>query len=310
MNPNQPLVAPGSPVRRVYGALLFVQLSFGLFHVFAKYIIGYIEPLALAGFRVLCAAPALLLLAWLVDRTLPRLRDLPDLALLGILGIFFNQVLFILGLNYTTATNAAIFMPSIPVFAAGAAILLGVEKLSLQRIFGIGLAVAGALVMLDVSDFSLKPGPFFGNLLILVNCCSYSLFLVLQRPILNRIPPLTVVAWAFLFGGIGVAAVSAPSLARVQPSAVPTLVWVGIVYVILFPTILSYTANTWAIRHSTPTLSATFTTLQPVITATLATLFLGEIAGWRQGAGFLLIVAGLVAVSRVKAPIGPPAANE
>ena len=75
--------------------------------------------------RITVSAPLLLLLARCVDNTWPSLRDHAYLALLGFLGVYANQVLFILGLKQTTATNAAILMPSIPVFAAAFGIAHG-----------------------------------------------------------------------------------------------------------------------------------------------------------------------------------------
>jgi drug/metabolite transporter (DMT)-like permease len=277
-----------------------MQFTFAGFHVFGKYVIGHIPPLALASTRVLVATPLLFLMAWLVDRTLPRLKDLPILALLGLLGVTLNQILFIVGLNYTTATNAAIFMPSIPVFAAGAAVLLGVERMSPLRLVGVLFAVGGALTMLDFADADFSKGPFFGNLLILTNCFCYSLFLVLQRPILKRLPPLTVIAWAFGFGAIGVLAVGGPTLMKTQFSDLPNTAWIGLAYIVLIPTTLNYALATWAIRHSTPSLVATYTTLQPVGTAILAALFLAETFGVRQVAGFVLIMIGLYIVSLVR----------
>ena len=51
------------------------------------------------------------------------------LALLGFLGVFANQLLFIHGLEHTTATNASILMPSIPVFAVGGGVrCCGIER--------------------------------------------------------------------------------------------------------------------------------------------------------------------------------------
>ena len=111
---------------RVHAAFLFVQVSFSGWHVIGKGMLSYLSPLALGGMRVLLAAPLLLLMAWLLDRARPTRRDLPYLALLGFLGVFLNQLLFIVGLKYTTATNAGIIMPSIPVFtvAIGALVLV------------------------------------------------------------------------------------------------------------------------------------------------------------------------------------------
>ncbi len=287
---------------RVHGALLFVQLSFGGFHVVAKAVLGQVHPMALAGLRVLVAAPLLLGLAWRFDRVLPRRRDLPWLALLGLLGVFANQILFILGLRWTTATNAGLLMPSIPVFATGVAILAGVERPEWRRLAGIGLAVAGAVVMLDPTRFQLGDRLLTGNLMILANCLSYATFLVVMRPVLRRLPVITVIAWSFLFGGLGVVTVSWPWVASLPAGELSPAVWLGLLYIVLVPTTLNYLINTWAVARSTPSLVAAYTTLQPLAAGTLAALFLGERMGWPQAVGGLFIAAGLWRVSTAPRP--------
>lgn len=278
---------------RVHAALLFVQLTFGAFPVVGKGVLAHLSPLALAGLRVLVAGPLLLALAWRLERTRFPRAYLRELALLGALGVFANQVLYVTGLARTTATNAAILMPSIPVFTALAAAVTGVERLSPRRALGVGFAVGGALVLLDPTRFSLASGTSLGDLLILLNCLSYAIYLVRQRPLLQRLPPLTLLAWAFLLGGAGVLAVAVPSLAAVAYSQVPASVWAGIAYIVLIPTAVNYALNTWAIRRSSAGLAATYTTLQPVVGALLGTVFLAERFGWRQLVGLTLIVGGL-----------------
>lgn len=289
------------PSRSVHAALLAVQFGFSGFHVVAKATLAHLDPLALAGLRVILATPLLLVLAYRIDRRWPFRRDLPHLALLGLLGVFTNQLLFILGLEYTNATSAAILMPSIPVFAAGAAIALRVERAHPARLVGIGLAVAGALVMLDPTRLALGGGELFGNLLILINCLSFALFLVLQRPLLRRLPALTVTAWSFVFGGAGVLLVSAHRIVQVPAPSLPAGVWVGLAYIVLIPTTLNYFLNSWAISRSSSSLAAAYTTLQPLATTLLAAVWLGERPGWPHLVGGLLIAMGLWAVSLSRA---------
>jgi drug/metabolite transporter (DMT)-like permease len=286
--------SPRPPDLRVHLALLFVQISFGGFSVFGKYVLGYVHPLALAGMRVLFAGPLLMLLALRFDTVRPKGKDFLYLAMLGFFGVFVNQLLFIIGLSYTTATNASILMPSIPVFTVAVAMAMGIERITWRRSLGIGLSVAGALIMLRVTQFSLSEDTALGNLLILVNTLSYSIFLVLVRPVLLRIPPLTVIAWTFVFGGVGILFVSAHQLVEVPFGDLPTLAWTGIAYVVLFPTLINYLLNTWAIKRSSSTLVATYTTLQPVVATSLAVMLLGEHFGLREAMGFMLIVAGLL----------------
>ncbi len=285
---------------RVHVALIFVQLAFGSFTVFGKYVLGYFEPLAVAAIRALGAAPVLFLIGWRITPRLPSRGDLFRLALLGLLGACFNQLLYITGLNYTTATSAAILMPSIPVFAAMLAGLLGIERMAWKKWVGVVFAVTGALIMLGMAGLGLSRTALMGNALVLLNCASFALYLVLQRPLLERLHPMTVLGWAFLFGGLAVLAAGLPSLLSTRFASIPAGAWWGVAYIVLIPTIVNYSINIWAVRRSSPTLVAAYTTLQPVSASALAVLFLQETVGLREVLGFVLIVAGLVRVSTAR----------
>jgi drug/metabolite transporter (DMT)-like permease len=273
--------------------LLLVQLLFAGFAVVGKAVLVAMPPLVLAALRVLGATPLLLLVAWRHDRVLPGRGELPRLALLGLLGVTANQVLFVFGLQRTTATNASILMLSIPVFAVALGGVLGVDRPDRRQLAGITLAVGGALVLLDPVGMTTAPGTAAGNALILANCLSYALFLVLQRPLLQRLPWRTVIAWAFLFGSIGVLPLAAPELATFPLATLSAAVWLGVLYVVLFATVLGYALSTWAVRRSSPSLVAAYTTAQPLFAAGLAAAFLGERIGGAEIAGFACIAAGL-----------------
>lgn len=292
---------------RVHLALLFVQITFGALHVISKGVLLHVAPMALAGIRALAAAPLLFAFAWHVERVVPARRDLPLLALLGALGVLGNQVCYILGLQRTTASNAGILVLSVPVFAIAAAAALGVERLDRRRLAGVALAIGGALVLLGPRGFSGDSRALLGDLLILGNSAAYATYLVLQRPLLHRLPPLTLGAWTFVFGGGAIVIVSAPALLRLHAAAIPAAAWWGLAYIVVLPTAVNYVLNSWALRRSSPALVAAYTTLQPVAAALLAVVFLGETPGIRELAGFALIASGLATISRRRAPVNPPA---
>ncbi|MFL6197128.1 MAG: DMT family transporter [Thermoanaerobaculia bacterium] len=293
-----PPAPSAAPAWKVHLTLILVQLAFGGFHVVAKAVLSDLAPLALAAIRVGMATPILMALAWRRDRFVPARSDWPVLALLGGLGVFANQALFITGLRYTTAINASILMPSLPVFTVAIAAVMGVERITRARMIGIVLSVAGAMALVNPMRFSADRAGAIGNVMILGNCLCYSLFLVLQRPVLSRIPWRTVIAASFFFGTLGVIPFALPALLAMHPSAVPASAWWGVAYIILFPTVFAYAAATWAVRRSSPALVAAYSTLQPLVAAALAASFLGERFGWIEGIGFALIVAGLWQVSR------------
>jgi drug/metabolite transporter (DMT)-like permease len=322
---------PPAPDLRVHAALVVAQVCFGGFYVIGKAVMTEVPPLALAAIRVVLAAPLLALLAWRHDRLLPARRDLPVLALLAALGVFGNQVLFVLGLQRTTAIHASILMPSMPVFAVLATAALGIERIGPRRLAGVALSVCGALVLANPARL-LAGGPgaapggagsaggaqaasaaaagstALGNGLIVLNCICWAFFLVLQRPILRWLPWRTVIAWSFVLGTGPVVALAWPQLRALRPGAVSPLAWLGVAYVVLFATVVAYSISTWAVRRSSPALVAAYSTLQPVVATALAASFLGERFGWTEAAGFALIATGLWRLSAASpAAPGPPA---
>ncbi len=196
----------------MHAALAAAQTGFALFPIFGKLALVSISPFVLAAIRVVSAA----VLLELVRRAsgaqpIPR-ADRPQLVLFALLGVSFNQVLFILGLSMTTAIHTTILMSSIPVFTLATAALLRHETLSTRAVAGMLLAGMGALLLLSARGFDWQSRYFRGDLLLLANCLSYSLFLVLSRPILARCEPLTFVAAIFRYGAIPIVLVSLPAM--------------------------------------------------------------------------------------------------
>lgn len=81
-------------------------------------------------------------------------RELPLFIVLGLTGMFGNQLLYLLGIYYTNANIASIFQPAIPVWTALLAIIVRIEPFpdfrtlrGWAKSLGILLAAVGAIVM-------------------------------------------------------------------------------------------------------------------------------------------------------------------
>ncbi|MFY9551955.1 MAG: EamA family transporter, partial [Thermoanaerobaculia bacterium] len=92
----------------IHLALAGAQTGFALFPIFGKLALGAIPPFVFAAFRVVSAAVLLDLIRSLGGRERIRKGDRRKILLYALLGVSFNQVLFILGLSLTTAINTTI----------------------------------------------------------------------------------------------------------------------------------------------------------------------------------------------------------
>jgi drug/metabolite transporter (DMT)-like permease len=283
---------------KVHAALAGAQTGFALFPIFGKLALVSVPPFALAAIRVVSAAVML----EIVRRLSPEERIAPSdrgrIFLLALAGVSFNQVLFILGLSLTTAVNTSILISAIPVFTLAAAVMLGREETTSRAVGGIVLAGAGALVLLNAERFEWSSRYFRGDLLILANGFSYSLFLVLSRPFLTRYRPLAFTAAVFRWGAAPIVLAAIPALARFSPAEVSPTAWWSLAAVIIFCTVIPYLLNSWALARTKASRVAAYVFLQPMIAATLAVIVLGERPGWRAAVAAAFIFGGLAVTLR------------
>jgi drug/metabolite transporter (DMT)-like permease len=278
---------------QIHLALIAAQTGFALFPIFGKLALNAIPPFAFAALRVVGAV--LILDAFRVLRRREEIKpaDRKRLLLYGLLGVSLNQILFILGLSLTSAINTTILTATIPVFTLAAAGLLGREKLTARAAVGIGLASCGAWFLLNAQRFSWSSSNFRGVSLLLLNCLSYSLYLVLSRPILRHYRVATFTAAVFRYGAILIVLLALPQLVRLDWAAVPPLAWICVVAVIVLCTAIPYLLNSWALARTHASHVAFYVFLQPVITTALAIVFLSERLTPKTAVAALLIFLGL-----------------
>ena len=261
---------------RVISALLLVQVLFGLWHVVGSAVLQHLSPPALIGFRVYVSTPILLLLAGVWRNKLPKPKDLAALFLLGGLIIPGNQLLYAQGLFLAGPVNASVLLMLAPVFTLILALSLGHERFSWFRSIGIGLALIGALGLVELERFSEASDTTIGNLILMAAAFCYATYLVGAKGVFRRVGFLPGVAWVFLAGGILAGPWTIPELTVVEWAELPdTVLWM-LGFVIAGPTLGTYALNAYALEHAPSSLVGVFITLQPVIAISLAGPVLGE----------------------------------
>lgn len=198
--------------------LLGFTLLMGLNQVLVKIVNDGLAPIFQAGLRSACAFPVVLLFALLARRRLA----LGDGSLLpGILtGLLFAAefLLFFRAVELTTIAHAAILFYTMPVWVAVAAhVLIPGERLTPQRLLGLGLALGGVgVALLQHGQANLPPRALLGDLMcLLAALCWAGIALTARLTPLARSSPEMQLLYQL--------AVSAPVLLALSPLDGPVL---------------------------------------------------------------------------------------
>lgn len=280
-------------------ALIVVQILFATWPIVGKIALQSLPAMALVGFRVAGAAIMLLALARLRGRfRIIERRDWPVLIISSALGLVFNQWLFVKGLSLTTAINSTLISTSIPVATLLVGIVLGSDRPTWRRVLGIAVAAGGVLSLIAPGGAGFSATTRAGDLLIVSNSLCYGAYIAVSKDLVRRYSALNVITWIFIVGSLAAVPAGLVSLRQVSIGSISLSVWLAILYIIALPTAAAYFLNAWSLARVPPSTVAVYIYLQPLIAFVLAPIVLGETVRLRAIISSLLILTGVLIVTR------------
>ncbi|PXF17891.1 MAG: hypothetical protein CXX76_02900 [Methanobacteriota archaeon] len=267
-----------APLLRVYGALLLVQLLFGLHYLTTQLVVERINPVEWAAVRISVAGTILVLLHRHRIVRWPVGAEWRQIALLAALGVVVNMVFFAMGMERTTpAAHGALIMCMVPVLTLTFAVALGYERASRAQQAALALAFGGTLVLLEADRFHLSGKYLVGDLLVFINATSFALFLVFSRQAVDRhgamgLTALVMGASAFVMAPLALWSGITHADAW---GALPQHVLLAVGYTIILATVVTYSLNYYALGRVPSSQVALFIYLQPLI-ATSTSIAVGR----------------------------------
>lgn len=281
-------------------SLVIVNIIYAANFSIAKEVMpSHVQPFAFVLMRVTGA----LVLFWLVGSLFVKekvdKKDLPYMAMLAVFGVAMNQLLFLKGLSMTRPINGAIIMTSNPIIVISIAAIFLKEKISLQKIIGIVIGAAGALIMLLYGkNFSLGSDTITGDVLILINSFSWALYVVLVKPLMKKYNTFTVVKWVFLFGFLYVLPFGFSEFKQIDWNSFSPTIWRDVVFVVVATTFFAYILNTYALRALSPSVVSIYIYLQPFLATLIAVyIYRNDELDLRKLTAAVLIIFGVYLVS-------------
>ncbi len=276
MNINNTIIQSSKSLLKIHLLLFTVQFLFAILPTLLKISFKDFSPEVILFFRIAGSSVifSALFFIFMYEKIIQK-KDYLYLFFLSILGVSGNQYLFLKGVSCTTAINANILITTIPIFTLIIASIFSYEKITHTKIVGILISLIGVLYILDITKFTLSRCTI-GNLLIILNSISYSLFLVLIRPILQRYKPFTIITYIFIFATIEIIPLCYKSIITTNFSMIKPINYIVPAIIVFFCTFLPYTINTKVLKNVYSSIVAIYIYMQPLIGTIFAILLLKE----------------------------------
>jgi drug/metabolite transporter (DMT)-like permease len=285
-----------------HGQVAFVALIGGATAIgFAPILVRLSEtgPTATAFFRLLFALPFLWL--WLrIDSARVSAARQPagqrDFWLLGAAGLLFTGDLAIWhwSLQFTTVANSTLLTNVAPIFVTiGARILFG-DRISASFVVGMGLAIAGATMLVGRS-YTISEQHLFGDVLSVVAAGFYAGYLLAVKHLRRSFSTATIMAWSGLVSCPAFGVIAWLSGDRMW--AATTHGWLVLLALALISHVGGQTLIAYGFGHLPASFSSVSLLWQPVVAALVAWKVLGERLGLAQALGAAVVLAGIAVAS-------------
>lgn len=282
-------------------ALFSAQLIGGLNVPVGKYLLsGWISPMALTLTRIIFAAIVFWIISLFCKKEKVASRDLPLIALAGIIGIVATQLTFSWGLTFTTPVNFALIVALNPIIVLLLSAIFLKEAINGRKILGVVLGISGAiLIIMQIRSNNIANNNLAGIGLAVVNTLMLAFYIIIIRKIVVKYSPITLLRWMFLFAGIVIIPFTVWDLPdqKIYSNQINLQVILFLSFTLIFSTVLNNLLRPFALKHLQPTIASIYINLQPIIASVIAIWAGQDLFSWDKPFAALLVISGVILVS-------------
>ncbi len=269
---------------------------------------GLISPIAIFTLRSLGAG----LLFWILSLFFPReqveKKDHLKIFAASFTGYFVTQLTFLVAIPDVTPMHCSIMSAMSPIYTMFIAAIVLKEPLSWQKTGGVALSLCGVIFLIlnnAGGSSGASESTTFGLFMMFLNSFSFSLYLGIFKPLIQKYSVVTFMKWIFLFSALMALPLSFNELWRMSWIHIPaTQLW-ELGYLIVFATFFSYFLIPFGQKIIRPTLVSMYSYIQPIIATVLGIILGMDILTWQKVLAAVMVFGGVVIVSRSRSKTTP-----
>jgi drug/metabolite transporter (DMT)-like permease len=279
--------------------LILVAVIWGVNFAIVKYALADFSPLSFTVLRFVLSALFLTAIMFVSrEPFFVERRDIGAFVMLGFIGITLYNLLFMFGLNYTTASNSALFISLSPLFAALILALLKRERINSLVVAGLLLSTAGVFLVIHnkAVGLSFSRQALTGDLLTLCAAMFWALYTIKARPLLEKYSAIKVTAYSMAAGSVFLLPISAHELLHQSWNAISPGSWSAFAFSTFFSGGIAFTLWYQGVKKIGVTRTIAYHYLVPFVAVLFAALFLAERITILQITGGICILSGVYLV--------------
>jgi drug/metabolite transporter (DMT)-like permease len=275
----------------VIAAFFSIYVIWGSTYLAIRYAVAYIPPLYTAGFRHLVAGSMLLL--WAMAKGLrPTWSQIRASVVIGFLFFLIGHGTLHWAETHVPSGLASLLIASEPIWVF--LMTCAAEKrwrMNGYLAAGVVLGLAGVALLLGRDVWSAGGGVFLGAIACLIGATSWSAGIIYSRRSHLSGSPLLLSALSLLAGSAMLLATGTlfGEYHGFTLRDVPMRSWLALAYLIVFGSVIAFSAYNWLLERYSPTLVATHTYVNPIVAVLLGWWLAGERVSLN-----ILLSAGLV----------------
>ena len=296
---------PHRPAWKTLLAFGIIYFVWGSTFLFIRIGVRELPPLLFAALRFLPAG--LVLYGWMIAQgeRAPTLRQWTSATLLALLIFVGDYGLLFWAEQHVPSGIAAVMLATIPLFMALSEIIfLRTQKLTFRLSLALLIGIGGVAVLMSRSlMLGSAPIDSRGAIALIFASMSWSVASVLSRKLPLPQSKVMSAGAQMLAGGIllTVTAAAFGEFRGFHPAAISGRAWFALVYLIVFGSLIGFTAYVWLLHHESPTKVGTYAYVNPVVAVLLGYFFGGETLNMRTVLGTLFVLVSVLVITTTPA---------
>ena len=276
-------------------AYLIVCVFWGSTYLAIKVGVMELPPFLFAGLRFLIAGLLLFGIARALGDALPRRSDWRTLAIVGVLLLAGGNAFVVWSEQFIASGIASIFVVTVAIWTAffDAVIPGGTGELNWRIIAGLLLGFLGTLLLVGATPAEILGADKRGPIALTFASASWAIGSVYAKRHPTHASPYMGAAVQMIVGGVTVALVGT-ALGEWASWHLSARGVGAMAYLIVFGSIVGYSAYSYALRHAPATIVGTYAYVNPVIAVLLGWLLLREPIHARTFVAMSMILVAVV----------------